>query len=234
VSDVRSPLAWVADLGAAAQAVVPGLYAWAVTVAPCAWGRAPLGARFAAGLALLALLTPLAPEPGDPVRASRRRALGTWVFVLASALTFLAAPAALAPARLGAARGLAGMLGWGLYAFAAAAPALPRAREENQAEPGLAPRQTVRRGDAIYLVVGALAAAALQLVGWSVSTPERAVLLRMVTLMGGLGLVGASARLAIARHGRRAPARRSLRAAGPWLVGLIVLLGIGLAYRLHE
>jgi hypothetical protein len=126
------------------------------------------------------------------------------------------------------------MLGWGLYAFASAAPALPRARTTIEAEPGLVPRQTVVRGDAAYLLVGALAAAALQLVGWNVSTPERAVLVRVVTLIAGLGLVGASATLAIARHGRRAPLRRALRAAAPWLAGLVVLVAIGAAYAVLD
>src|SRR6185295_7038374 len=51
-------LLMVAELGASAQAAIPGLYAWAITVAPAAWSRgAPLFAKVAACMGVLALVT---------------------------------------------------------------------------------------------------------------------------------------------------------------------------------
>src|SRR5258705_6130368 len=61
----------MAGIGASAQAAIPGLYAWAITVAPAAWSRgAPLVAKLAAGIGVIALVTaPLVevttpPSPG--------------------------------------------------------------------------------------------------------------------------------------------------------------------------
>src|SRR5204862_1134625 len=63
----RSPFAVLADAGAAGQAVVPGVYAWAVTVIPAAWSRstgANIGVKVAAVLALAALLQTLFGSSG--------------------------------------------------------------------------------------------------------------------------------------------------------------------------
>ncbi|MBN9167818.1 MAG: hypothetical protein J0I07_43205, partial [Myxococcales bacterium] len=54
----RKVLERIASIGASAQAAIPGLYAWAITVAPAAWSRgAPLLAKAAAVVGVLALVT---------------------------------------------------------------------------------------------------------------------------------------------------------------------------------
>src|SRR3954447_13871298 len=71
----------LSELGASAQAAIPGLYAWSITVAPAAWSRgAPMIAKVAAIMGVIALTTaPLVegaglrrPEqpPADPAAAA--------------------------------------------------------------------------------------------------------------------------------------------------------------------
>src|ERR1700722_9461866 len=96
-------------MGAAAQASVPGLYAWGVTVAPVAWSR---GASAVAKVAAVAALAALAGGVAAERRwGTRARIIALWGFVLACALAWSAAPTPLGPLRIDAPRGLAGMLG---------------------------------------------------------------------------------------------------------------------------
>lgn len=224
--DEPRPRGWlgvVADIGAAGQAVVPGVYAWAVTVAPVAWSRgAPLPAKLSAVLALFALLATLWRAKGP---------ISLWVFVLASAVTWVAWPTALAPAHLEVARGVAGTLGWAVFGFAAAAPSLGAGREGPPPEAGLSPRQSVARGDALYLAAGVVLAVALQAVGWTVAVPERATLVRVVTVAAGIAIIGATTSAAVARHTRtRASVAGGARAALAMLVFLGLLLAAAVLY----
>lgn len=223
-------------LGAAAQASVPGVYAWGVTVAPAAWSRgAPVIAKIAAATAILALLGGVFAER---LWDGRVRVASLWGFVLASALAWSAAPAALGPLRIDAPRGIAGMLGWALFAFASAAPALQGRREEQRlvesSEP-LVPRKAVAIGDAAYVAGGALIAAALQLIGWRAASAERALLVRFVALAAGLAVIGAATEIALARHSarpKRSPTRR-LRRAMAVLVALALLGLTGVLFALR-
>jgi hypothetical protein len=214
-------------LGAAAQASVPGVYAWGVTVAPAAWSRgAPLLAKIAAIAAVLALLGGVV---GERFWEGRARTVSLWGFVLSSALAWSAAPAALGPLRVDTPRGVAGMIGWALFAFASAAPALQGRREEQRLVEGaeLVARKTLARGDAAFVTGGALAAAALQLLGWRAATAERELLVRFVALAAGLALIGAAAEVALARHTARVKRSRSRRLRRS-MVLLIVLALLGL------
>jgi hypothetical protein len=218
----------LSGMGATAQATVPGLYAWGVTVAPAAWARgAPVLAKVTAVFAVLALIGGVV---GERLRSGRARIPCLWAFVLASALTWSAAPASLAPLHVDAPRGIAGMIGWALFAFATAAPALHGRREEERLVQGgaeLAPRKGVARGDAVYVTGGALLAASLQLIGWRTAPAERALLVRFVALAAGLAVIGASTQIAIARHSprvQRSPAEKLRRA----MAGLVVLVLLGI------
>ena len=214
--------------GAAAQASVPGAYAWGVTVAPAAWARGSSSfARMTALAAIVAL--------GVGVLAERRwgwraRLASLWGFVLACALTWSAAPAALAPLRIDVPRGVAGMIGWALFAMASAAPALqaPREAERVALDADLGPRKGLARGDAAYVAAGGLLAAALVLFGWQVASPERAILVRFVALAAGLALVGGATDVALARHVARVPRSRSRRLRRA-MTAFVVLALLGLA-----
>jgi len=252
----------MASVGASAQAAIPGLYAWAITVAPAAWSRgAPLLAKVAAVVGVLALVTApflegaaasvsdgADPKP-SPARGKRLPLLGTvrtwtgptwarawsvWGFVLSSATVWALAPAALSSARLDGVRGAAGMVGWALFAFASAGPALrsdPSAAGRTVASTSLKPRSELPRGDGAYVAVGVALALAMQGVGWGVAVPERAVLVRLVTVVCGIAVVSGTTSIALARDAARAPLSRRLRLrrALPWLLMLVLVVLAGVA-----
>jgi hypothetical protein len=256
-------------LGASAQAAIPGLYAWAITVAPAAWSRgAPVIAKIAAIIGVIALTTapfvegaglrpppPALPGPsGAPVGAASApkgvgvlrtwtgptwaRIWSVWGFVLSSAIVWTLAPGALSSARLDGVRGALGVVGWALFAFASAGPSLraePDASARIVAGSSLKPRSELPRGDGAYVAAGVLLALGMQSVGWAVPTPERAVLVRLVTVVCGVAVLGATTSIALARHAARTPASRGLRLrrALPWVVilALFVASGIVITFR---
>jgi hypothetical protein len=226
----RDLLARMSDLGSAAQASIPGLYAWLVTVAPAAWSRAaPFAAKVVAVVGVAALAAALVLEHRRPDDAPRARAVAVWGLALSSALVWLLVPSEMSTLRLDAARGFAGMLGWALFAFACAAPPVRR-DEANEARvvegPPLRPRTRLARGDVAIMSLGAILACALQVVGWRSGPPERAVLVRLVAIACGIALLGGATGVALARHTRRPPAsrRERLRRALPWLTVLSILV----------
>jgi hypothetical protein len=257
----------VAELGASAQAAIPGLYAWAITVAPAAWSRgAPLVAKAAAVVGLVALVTapfvegagrfgaaatttespdPDASPPSQRPRARSRldrlgpvrawtgpqwaRVWSVWGFVLSSAIVWALAPAALSSARLDGVRGSLGMVGWALFAFASAGPTLrpdPTASERIVAGTPLKPRSELPRGDGLYVVIGVAAALAMQGIGWGVPSPERAVLVRLVTIVCGIAVLGGFTSIALSRHLTRTPASRGVKIRRS-LIWFVLLLAVG-------
>ena len=225
----RGLLDRLSGIGTSAQATIPGLYAWAVTVAPAAWSRgAPLLAKIAAILGVVALLAAIVLDRRAPRWA---RLVSVWGLVSTSALVWAIAPGGLSPAKLDAPRGVAGMIGWGLFAFSSAGPALPRDPEASRVAPGapLRPRTAVPRGDGWFIFGGALCAVALQIIGWRVAVPERALLVRLIALASGIAVLGAATQIALARHQRRfRPSKRTrMRRSIASVVGLAVLAAIG-------
>lgn len=253
----REVLERIASIGASAQAAIPGMYAWAVTVAPAAWSRgAPLLAKVAAIVGVLALASaPLvegrgapafvgSPPPGSgPRRApgvgawrawtgrTWARAWSVWGLVLSSVVVWALTPSALSSARLDGVRGAFGMIGWGLFAFASAGPVLrsdPAAAARIVASRSLAPRSGAPRGGGLYIGGGVVLALAMQAVGWGVAAPERSLLVRLVTVVCGIAVLGAMTTVSLGRHA--APDRHEawlrLKRALPWLV-LLALVAIG-------
>jgi hypothetical protein len=227
-------------VGALRHASIPGVYAWAVTVAPLlgARGQGAFIARMAAGASLAFLLAGAAFEPR---LGPRMRFACLWAFLVACAVAWGASPASLSPARFDAVREVAGMLGWGLFAFAAAAPPLRRSAvvsgESSSESSGEASGQAsgvplpshrrLARGDGLYAGFGIALALSIQLVGLRAATPERALLVRFVALAAGLAAIGASQELALARHTVRVARRPSARfrsVFAPLAVLLILLL----------
>jgi hypothetical protein len=221
--------------GASTQVLVAGAYAWAVTVAPVVWERsAPATSKAAACAALVALVGGAA---GERRWGPRARTVSLWAFVLASGLAWLSAPASMRPARIDVTGGVAGMLGWAVFGLACAGPALgaPREMERLVNDPPLEARRSVGRGDIVYVVAGLAIALAFQLVGWQVASPERALLVRLVAVAGGLAFLGAATELALARQvpRERRPWRLRLRGARAVLalLGALALVGLLLAAR---
>ncbi len=210
-------------IGPAAQASVPGVYAWGVTVAPGAWARgAPWLAKAAAVAALLTLAVGVL---GERRWGGRARAAALWGFVVACAASWCIAPAGLGPLRMDAPRGLAGVVGWALFAFASAAPALRTSDAQDHGTDGPATTPRAAASGTIDIVGAALLAALLQTVGWRIAGAERALLVRLVAVATGLAVIGVSAEVALQRHvPRAAPSRaRALRRAMAALVALAIL-----------
>lgn len=224
-------------IGAAAQASVPGLYAWGVTVAPVVYARqATLLSKIAAGAGLVSLLLGIALERRWGARA---RYVAVWGLVLSSALVWILVPSALGPLRLDSTRGIAGMVGWALFAFASAAPALRRGLDTESRvvdDAPLRPRAQLKRGDAIYVGGGVVLALGLQVVGWGVAIPERALLVRLISIASGLAILGAATSIALSRHGRApaAPSRVRFRRTLPWMLALFMFGVLGVIVWLRS
>ncbi len=220
------------QLGSTAQAAVPGLYAWFVTVVPCAWSRGDhLPGKVASILALAALAVAIYLEPQRPKVA---RAVSVWGLTGGSILVWMFSSVQLAPQHFATARALSGMLGWGLFAYASAAPALGT-RTGGVVEAGLLkPRSTVLRGDAWYLGGGIIAALVLQTIGWRVLSPERALLIRIATLAAGIGVIGAAVSLSLARRlgPKKALKKNPMKELLGWGVTIAAILAIGMVYAL--
>jgi hypothetical protein len=128
------------------------------------------------------------------------------------------------------------MVGWALFAFASAGPALrsdPSAARA-VASTSLKPRSELPRGDGVYVAVGVVLALAIQAVGWGIPVPERAVLVRLVTVVCGIALLGGTTSIALARHSTKVPASRRLRLrrASPWLVMLALVAVSGVVLEM--
>jgi len=157
------------------------------------------------------------------------RVWSVWGFVLSSAIVWALAPAALSSARLDGVRGSLGMVGWALFAFASAGPTLrpdPSAAARIVAGTPLKPRSELPRGDGLYVIIGVAAALGMQGIGWGVPSPERAVLVRLVTIVCGIAVLGGFTSIALSRHVTRVPASRSVKVRRS-LIWFVLLVAVG-------
>jgi len=158
------------------------------------------------------------------------RLVSGWGLVGSSIAAWSLAPEAVLGA-FDAARGIAGMLGWGLFAFTVAAPARARSFAGLTVTP-IEPTPSVTKLDTPVFVLGLVLAVALEVPGWRVAERDRALLLRVVALAGGIGIVTVAGLVAAAFHRVDAPPLRSLSArAIAWLALAVALLGAGAGYR---
>jgi hypothetical protein len=217
----------LSGLGASGQASLAGTYAWAVTVAPLGWARgASTPVRTGVFIALAALAV---GAVGERWWGGRTRLVSLWAFVLASGFAWSAAPTAMAAGRVDATVGVAGMLGWALFALASAAPALEASRTAARVtrDVSLVERRQLPRGAAAYVGVGAVLACVLQVQGWAVANAERALVVRLVGVVAGLAIVGAATELALGRDGSRARSARAARArVAVASAALVLVLGL--------
>jgi hypothetical protein len=223
MSELRKAL----ELGPTSQTIVAGIYAWAVTVAPVGFGKhGPHNtqnwvATVFATLAFLALLRGVVTDvlvrgkPGSEKTLEGSRTLTLFSFATLSLVTWIVDTDALSPVRLSAARGVAGMLGWALFAYACSAPVVEPVTEPARVEAGMRARGRVERGDAIFV--------------------------RVVTLGAGILVLGGVGTFVAARHGAKTDPnprvrQRSSRAPLPlgWVVALVLLLTGGIFYALTQ
>lgn len=217
-------------LAARANVLLPGLYAWATTVAvPVSAARAPALARATAIAALVALvLGPLL----TPTRASLGRVLGIHVFIALSVTTWALLVRAALP--LGSEPLLAtfGALGWMLYAFGWGELRSRRNIPEDDPRvlPGspLAARSELGRGVGAVFALGLVGALLLVYLAFRVSRPAHAVMAHAIALVAGLFLVASAARVALDRVTRTLPNHAErVGASATSLAVLLIALGLG-------
>ncbi len=221
--------------GAAAQASLAGAYAWAVAVAPLVWAPgASAATKVGAGVALLALAWGAA---GDRWGLRWTRPVSLWGVVLGSAFTWSTFPIGLGIARIDPVRGISGMVAWALYALAYAGPALEPLSEPARTlqDAALVERRKLRPGDLAYVVAGTVVACALQLPGWTLPDPGRALLTRLVAVASGLAAIGIATDLAVRRNepiASRARRKKRRRIDPQLLLQVVVLVALALAWSL--
>ena len=229
----RSLLGRAADMG---QVLVPGTYAWAVTVIPAATD--PSQTRWALVPAVLGLGLLIAGTLYIKARPRLAMALGIWGFLIASLITWLLTLPSLHIERLDPWRASAGSIGWLLFALGWGTPWRighhPEDDPRAQLHPKLEARKPPRLRSAISVGVGSLGALTCLLLAWRASEPGRALLLHGTALACAVGIIHASAHVGLAQGKRRktvAPKQR-FTYAFPWLMAIVALMVIALAWLL--
>lgn len=229
----HSVLGRVAEVG---QVLVPGVYAWAVTVVPAATERTQNG--WAVATAFLAFVSLVA---GASLAKSRPRlgiGLGIWGFLIACLITWVISMSALHIERLDPLRAAAGSVGWLLYALGWGNPwRVGRHPEDDpraQLHPKLEPRKPPRLRTSVAIALGTVGVLACLLLAWRATEPDRALLLHGAALVCAVGIINAAASVGLAQGKQRkflSPKQR-LTYAFPWLLAVIALMIIAVAWRL--
>jgi hypothetical protein len=217
---------------ARANTLLPGLYAWTLTVAVPAHSRgAPAAARLAAWVAPCALVAGVALAPRWPKLG---RTFGITVFVGLCLLTWIVVGSAVGSERLDLIEAGLGGVGWALFAMGWGTAREPgRIPEEDPRVvpgPSLASRGELGRGARAVLAVAVVLALLPFGFAWTSRRPAHALLAQGVALLVALALVHAGSLVATGR-GRplptTAPSARLRSASSPlMLLGCTLLLGL--------
>jgi hypothetical protein len=231
---MASPLAPRVKRSGPFDLLVPGLYAWGVTVAwPASQRSAPLEVRLLALAALVALVVGAGIAFVWPLWG---RILGLWVFLLACVASWSKVSPALFLARLDPLQGTLGSLGWGLFAWSWARQH-QRASETAPEVSSAVPRQRLPSHLSLILLAISVAAAIPMVLAWWVRGLERALVAHVVALAAAIALVTAAADLVDAGVRRTIPSQRAdpmvrLRAAAPAVGALMFAVVLGAAWGL--
>jgi hypothetical protein len=162
------------------------------------------------------------------------RPMSLWGVVLASAFTWSTFPIGLGIARIDPVRGVSGMLAWALYALAYAAPAMEPVADASRfaADVPLAERRKLPASDLAYVLGGTLVAVALQLPGWSLTDPGRALLTRLLGVASGLVAISIATNLAGRKSASVAPRpkKRRRRIDRDTLLMIMIVVGLLIAW----
>jgi hypothetical protein len=218
----------VGRLSEIGQVLLPGIYAWAVTVVPCATSRGASRLGWALAFLGFASLVVGAFLMRDHPRVGR--ALGIWAFLICSLIAWVLNPGAIRTDRIDPVRAASGTFGWMLYGLGWGAPWRPGVHPEDNPRAQLHPKLEPRRIPVITMPAAvALAAigATLSLVlAWRAFEPNRALMLHGTALAVAVALVTSATRIGLAQGQKRSssPPRQRLMHAFPWLMAIGTLL----------
>lgn len=223
----------VLPLAERTRVLLPGLYAWLLTVGlPVLARGVRSGPRLAAAGALCALVLSL-------FVVGRRLALARWLgiygFVCASALTWALLGSDLSPVHLDRIRTALGMLGWVLYAFGWGRVHAPvDADQHGHVASGalLVPRSRLHPRATTIVAFAVVAALVLEGLAFRVDRSEHSVLAHAVAAACSLLVLSTASRVALAQGTRHELASGTARLNVVALRGavLALLFGIGLVW----
>jgi hypothetical protein len=219
------------------SALLPGLYAWATTVAlPVAAPHAPKSARLLAAGALAALL--LSPvvalrgpllEIGFGIYGFVGASLGTWMLLHATGTSLGAS----------AVRSAFGAMAWMLFAFGwgelRARRQIPEKDPHVLPGPVLKPRKVWSLSAELILGLGVLGAGILLALAFRTSRPSHGVLAQSLALLTSLLTVAGATRIALERTPRELPTpAERYNSASSALALTIIVVGLGAMFWMLE
>jgi hypothetical protein len=206
------------------QRIVCGVFAWAVTAFPFAFGR---GGRAAAMLAaVIALGAAVAGPLVFPKHRRLGRHIGITAFLALVVATWLLVPGALEVSRIDLVLAMTGSVSWMAYAFSWGEPWKFRPDVKTDDMSGaLRARAELPPVAVPVAALGVLGAAALLVLAFRVRDSSRALLAQVVAIGLGVALVTVAADLAISRGKKRDPSSELPRAA---VRSLLLLAGFAL------
>lgn len=216
-----------------ARLLIPGLYAWSLTVL---YPSLQPGASFASRVfALLALPFLIASPFFARDRPGLSRLFGIYAFLGASAAAFVAVGPLLSAERLDPPRAALGSVGWVLYAFGWGRARTPGDPEDDpnviHGAP-LHPRGRLPVKSSLLLWFSILAALGFLALPFWVDRREHSVLAHTASVACALAVLGAAAEIALESTTPRelpSPATRLNAIAFP-VAGIALLLALGLVF----
>jgi hypothetical protein len=231
MTETRAP-AEVMPLAERTRVLLPGLYAWLLTVELPALARGvSLGPRVTAILALMALVLSV-------VAAARHlelaRILGIYVFLGCCVLTWALIGSDLSAVHTDRIRAALGMLGWVLYAFGWGRMRLPVPAVDGNLVVGtpLIARTKLHPRSVPVVGFAVLAALVFEALAFRVDRPEHAVLAHATAGACALLVLAVGSRVALAQGSRIELSSGSTRLNAVAVRGAVlsVLFGVGLVW----
>jgi hypothetical protein len=220
------------------QVLVPGSFAWFVTVVPGATAR---GAnRVGWVLAFVAFCALVAGSFAARDRPRLGRILGIWTFLVLCVCTWVLNLPSISIERLDPVRASSGTFGWMLYGLGWGAPWRPGLHPEDnpraQLHPKLDSRKPPNPAMPIAVAIATVGAVTAFVFAWRTADSMRAVMLQGAAIALSVALVTTSANVALAQAKQRSQpaARQRVLYALPWLMALFTLLVIAIAWVLSS
>lgn len=216
------------------QTMAAAVLAWAVTVAPAAFGRS--SATAAIPLSILALLAGI----GGPLWMTERRRvgrhMGLTLFLALCTIVWLLAPGALHPAKLSPLRAATGTVAWAIFALSwrEVWPKPPLTPEGEVSAASFQARSRMPRASTYVIGVTILASVALVLLAFGTRDTERGLAAQALALTCSVAAITVSSTVALSIGKERAsgPGRRFTGVTVRALLLLAVIAVGGAVYTL--